>query len=121
MANYAKIGNMLYPLLALARENGSDSRWGGRQSVSLRLQMTYEEAKTLFADDMDWSVIEQADSYILADKDGKPVTRTPEPVETDKSEFCLAGPITDHRDGTVTVKMGRLLDSEALDIIFGEE
>lgn len=119
MKTFAKINDVRYPLIGNARENTRDSGWSGRHSIAMRLNMSYEEAAALFTDDMDWALVEQQDSYTLADKDGKPVTVTPDPVETDKSEFCLAGSITDNRDGTVTVKMGRLLDAEVLAIILG--
>lgn len=45
---------------------------------------------------------------------------TPEAVTYDNSDYCVAGDITDHRDGTVTVKMGRLTAlEETLELIYG--
>ena len=48
---------------------------------------------------------------------------TPDPAEFDNSDFCVAGDVTDHRDGTVTVKMGKLtaLEETLLMIYGGEE
>ena len=41
-------------------------------------------------------------------------------TEFDNSEFCIAGDLTDHRDGTITAKMGKLTDlEEAYEIMFG--
>lgn len=45
---------------------------------------------------------------------------TPEPIRYDNSAFLVAGDITDHRDGTITVKMGRLTALEqTLEQIYG--
>ncbi|MFR5761081.1 MAG: hypothetical protein ACLUFI_05335 [Oscillospiraceae bacterium] len=32
--------------------------------------------------------------------------------EWDNADYCVAGPITDHRDGTLTVKMGKYTQLE---------
>ena len=46
-------------------------------------------------------------------------TVNPDPIEEDCSEYSVAGSITDNRDGTVTVKMGKPTDAELLNIIMG--
>ena len=111
---YLKINDTLYP--AFFRGRVQDNDWGGRSSFAATLTMDYETASEIFEDDLAWSLVQQGEA--VADADGNPVM--PEPVETDYSEYCIAGPITDNRDGTVTVKMGKLLDAEALAIITGE-
>ena len=111
---YLKINDTLYP--AYFRGRVQDNDWGGRSSFAATLIMTYEQAVEIFVDDLAWSLVQQGEA--IADADGNPVM--PESVETDYSEYCIAGPITDNRDGTVTVKLGKLLDAEALAIITGE-
>lgn len=111
---FVKINDTHYPASIDARV--SDREWDGRESAAITLAMTYEEAAELFVDDAEWSIVNQADSYV--DESGETVT--PDPVEYDNSEFCIAGDITDHRDGTVTVKMGKLTDlEETLAIFYG--
>ena len=68
------------------------------------------------------------DSTVIAE-DG---TESTEIYSNDLSEYCIAGEIVDHRDGTVTVYMGKKTETElmqerideqetALNILFGEE
>ena len=114
MKTYLKINDTLYP--ATFRGRQQDSEWNGRNSIAVTLGMTYAEAAEVFVDSLEWSIVQQMDAF--EDKDGNSVV--PDPVETDYSDFCKAGPITDNRDGTVTAKMGKLTDAEALAIILGE-
>lgn len=94
---YVKINENLYPATVTGRK--SDIDWGNRESKSITLEMTYEEAITLFVDDLDWSI----------------VCEDWEITEThDNSEFSIVGPVTDNRNGTVTVKMGKITAEEAL-------
>ena len=90
-----------------------DHTWGNREVKVLTLAMDAATAAALFVNEAPWSIVH-----------GEPM---PDPVsgeiipapETDMSEFCVAGPIVDNRDGTVTVKMGKPTDSELLAIIMG--
>lgn len=100
---YLKIKDTLYP--ATFRGRVQDTDWNNRASMAITLETDYETASGLFVDDLEWSLVQQFDGE--------------EPVITDYSEYCVAGAITDNRNGTLTVKMGKLLDSEALAIITG--
>lgn len=111
---YLKINDTLYP--AEIRGRMHDKDWDSRESMAVTVNMTHEEAAALFVNDMEWGHVYQGDPYI--GENGEAVT--PEPEVYDDSDFSIAGPITDNRDGTVTCKMGKLLDSEALAIILGE-
>lgn len=94
---YVKIGDKMIPASVAGRTK--DSNWDDRESKAITLEMTYEEAMNLFVDDLEWSIVYE---------DG-------ETTEVyDNAEFSVAGPVTDNRDGTVTVKMGRITDGEAL-------
>ena len=42
---------------------------------------------------------------------------TPEVEEYDNSDYCMAGDVTVHRDGTVTVKMGKPTAEELYNIL----
>lgn len=89
---------------------GNDTLWNGRESRAVTLPMTYAEALALFVDDVPWVVISEG-----VGEDGAAYTS-----ERDMSDFALAGPITDNRDGTVTVKMGKALQDEIVRITLAE-
>ena len=63
-----------------------------------------EEVKTLFVNDVSWSIVVSQ----------KAIDGNIESYETDMSEYAIAGSITDNRDGTITVKMGRYKEEELL-------
>lgn len=81
-----------------------DGAWGNRESKSITLAMDYETAMATFVDDVPWSILYQGPDYY--DPETQQMV-TPPVKEYDNSDYCLAGDVTDHRDGTVTVKMGK--------------
>lgn len=82
----------------------NDVLWGRRESKSITLTMGYETAVATFADDVPWSILYQPSDYY--DPETKQMV-TPPVEEYDNSDYCILGDITVHRDGTVTVKMGK--------------
>lgn len=89
-----------------------DTNWDNRESKTINLTMTYAEAIKLFVDDLVWSI---KCYYEPADP-----SQQGEIEIFDNSDFKLAGDITDHRDGTISAKMGKLTDlEETLEIIYG--
>ena len=61
-----------------------------------------------------WSIV-QRDMVDVLDEQGQPTGETKEVVnEYDNSEYSLAGDITDHRNGTVSIKMGKPTETETL-------
>lgn len=91
-----------------------DPAWDRRESVAVTVELTAEKAAELFADDAEWSMERQEETV---NKQGQIVTET---AVQDWSEYCVAGPITDHRNGTVTVKMGKPTEQELLTALLGE-
>jgi hypothetical protein len=108
-----KIGEKRYP--ASIRGYLRDTEWNNRDSKAITLEMTHEEAVATFVDDLEWSIVYQGETY--TNENGETVT--PEPVEYDNSEWCVAGSITDNRNGTVTVKMGKMTAEEMLAELMG--
>ena len=100
---YLNINDTLYP--ASFRQRIMDTEWDNRGSMAITVTMTHGEAAALFCN--------------IQDKEGNMVT--PDPTVTDYSEYEVAGSITDNRNGTVTVKMGKPADGEVLGILVGEQ
>lgn len=110
MSIYVKVNNTEYPATVDGVYN--DRSWGDRESKAVTLTMEYTAASQLFVDGLSWSIV-QRDTVPVYDEDGKPTGETEEQVqEWDNSEYCVAGPITDNRDGTITVKMGKPMPIE---------
>lgn len=83
---------------------GRDSAWDGRESKAITVALDYATALELFENDAPWSVtvdVERDDGTV----------RT---ITTDMSEYAISGPITDNRDGTVTVRMGKYSQEELM-------
>lgn len=66
-----------------------DYGWDMRDNEELLMRMSHAEADALFVNGIEWS-------YLLDDG-----------TEVDRSEYSLAGEIIDHRNGTVSVRMGK--------------
>lgn len=92
----------------------TDYAWNNRDSKSITVTMDYATAVSTFVDDVPWSILYQHPAYIDPETQE---TVTPPVEEYDNSEYCVAGPITDNRDGTVTVKMGKPTFEELYNIL----
>ena len=110
MAIYIKVNNTEYPAAVSGVYN--DRTWDGRDTKTVTLTMINAEAAALLPDNTPWSIV-QRDMVDVLDEQGQPTGETKEVVkEYDNSEYSLAGDITDHRDGTVSIKMGKPTESE---------
>ena len=120
---YIKINETLYPATVSGRV--ADKDWDNRASKAITLEMSYAEAVELFVDGLAWSIIQQnevpvyqvdEDGRAVLDENGNPIQTGTEMQETewDNGEYSVPGDITDHRNGTITAKMGKITDSEAL-------
>lgn len=114
---YIKINNALYPATVSGRT--ADTAWDSRASKSITLDMDYATAATIFVNGARWSIVQQNEVPTL-DENGEQIGTEVQETEFDNSDFTLAGDITDHRDGRITVKMGKLTDLEqAYEIMLG--
>lgn len=118
---YIKINETLYP--ATANGKTTDRDWDNRESKAITLEMDYETANVLFVDGVAWSIVQKTEVPVYeANEAGEQefaYTKIEE-TEWDNSEYNLAGDITDHRDGTITVKLGKLTElEEAYEILLG--
>ena len=112
MSIYIKINNTEYP--AEISGNSADITWDRRWTKSIRLSMSADEAAALLPNNTPWSIVQREMVGVLNEQ-GQPTGENKENVnEWDNSEYSLSGPITDHRDGTVTIKMGKPTEAETL-------
>lgn len=124
MTTYIKVAGELYP----ATINGkiSDWAWDNRDSKSITLAMTHAEAEALLPDGTPWAIVQKnevpvqnEDGTPKLDASGKQEVKEKE-TEWDNSDYSLSGDIVDHRDGTVTIKMGKPTDLEdAYEMLLG--
>ena len=111
MAIYIKVKNIEYP--ADINGNPKDRTWGDRDTKTVTLTMTATQAAALLPDNTPWSIV-QRETVDKLDNDGNPTGETVEQVnEWDNSEYSLSGDITDHRDGIVSIKMGKPTETES--------
>lgn len=105
---YVEINNKRY--VATIGGKMRDRDWDDRESKYIRAEITYEEAIKNFIDGVNWKIIQEFEENVIdyIDERGNEYTKiiTKEDV-FDNSDYNMAGEITDHRDGTVTIKMGK--------------
>lgn len=110
MAEFIKVGGQEYPATCIY--NYKDRNWDMRETQTVHLTMPYAQAAALLPNNTPWSIV-QRETVDKLDNDGQPTGETEEVVnEYDNSEYSLSGAITDHRDGTVSVKMGKPTEAE---------
>ena len=110
MATYIKVNNTEYP--AEINGNPKDRSWGERDAKTITLTMTAAEVAALLPDNTPWTIV-QRETVDVLDEQGQPTGETKEVVnEYDNSEYSIAGDLTDHRDGTVSIKMGKPTETE---------
>ena len=110
MAEFIKVDGQEYPATCIC--NYKDRNWDMRESVAVHLTMPYAQAAALLTSGTPWSNVFRETKNVL-DADRNPTGQTEEVVtEEDMSAYSLAGEITDHCDGTVSVKMGKPTESE---------
>lgn len=92
--------------------NYKDRNWDMRETQTVQLTMPYAQAAALLTTGTPWSNVFRETKDKL-DNDGNPTGQTEEVVtEEDMSTYSLAGEIVDHRDGTVSIKMGKPTEAE---------
>ena len=112
MSIYVKINGTEYP--ATVNGNLADRNWNGRDTKTIYLTMPYAQAAALLPDNTPWSIVMRETQDVL-DEQSQPTGETKEVVnEYDNSAYSLAGQITDYRNGTVSIKMGKPTEAETL-------
>lgn len=104
---YVKINGTTYP--AVINGKHIDREWNDRESKTITLEMAYADAIALFVDGLAWSILMDVEQV---QEDGSIITVQ---EEYDNSDYSMAGSITDNRDGTLAVKMGKPTQIETLE------
>ena len=110
MAQYLKVNGQEYPAKFISKYQ--DLNWDKRETQTIYLTMSHDAVAALLPSGTPWSIVMRETQDVL-DEQGQPTGETEEVVnEYDNSAYSLAGDITDHRDGTVSIKMGKPTESE---------
>lgn len=110
MAEFIKVNGQEYP--ATCVYNYKDRNWDMRETQTVQLTVPYAQAAALLPDNTPRSIVRRETQDVL-DENGMPTGQMEEVVtEEDMSAYSLAGDITDHRDGTVSIKMGKPTEAE---------
>ena len=104
---YVKINGTTYP--AVINGKHIDREWNDRESKTITLEMAYTDAIGIFVDGLAWSILMDVEQE---QEDGSIVTVQ---EEYDNSDYSMAGSITDNRNGTLAVKMGKPTKIEMLE------
>ena len=120
MGIYVEINGVQYPASITGKL--SDKDWDGRASKAITLEMSYSDAINLFTDDVKWSIVQDIEEEVeeINEETGETTHKLVTKQEFyDNSEYNVAGEIIDHRNGSITVKMGKLTAEELL-VMFSE-
>ena len=112
MQQFCKVNGVEYPAIGFDGKL-RDAEWDNRFTKVINIRMTYAQAVELFTDGVAWSIVDRW----VDEETGEEMTQ-----EYDNSELCIPGPITDNRDGTLSIKMGKETDlEEAYELLYGGE
>ena len=127
---YVKVNDTLYPASISGKMQDRD--WDNRPTKTITAEMTYEEAVNIWVEGVAWSIVQEVPvDEVDVDDNGNPIVDefgNPMIVqkitydEFDNADYNMAGEIIDHRDGTTTIRMGKLTDLEvAVGLLLGGE
>ena len=103
MMEFIKVDGQEYPVKSIYNYN--DHEWDNRETMLIHLPMSYTEVVALLTDGVKWSKGLREERE-MTDQTEEVVT------EEDMSAYSLAGDITGHRDGTVSIQMGKPTETE---------
>lgn len=114
MKTYIEINDTRYPAIITGRL--ADSDWGNRASKAITIELSYAEALELFVDNIIWFIVQEDERQeAIEDEEGNISYETITTLDRyDNSDYSLAGDIIDHRNGTITIKMGKPTAEELL-------
>lgn len=113
---FVKVNGTMYP----AEINGKmiDTEWDNRESKAITVEMDYATAAAIFVDGIAWSIVQTEELPVYEKNEEGEIVQFGTEIhehEYDNSEFIVAGDIVDHRNGSITVKMGKPTQTEILE------
>ena len=112
-----RVNGKEYPAIITGKLN--DKEWDGRNSKAIKLKISASEAYELFKQNTAWTIVEKNEVEVdKINEETGDIEGTELIVETeeyDNSEYSIAGDVIDHRNGYVTVKMGKPTAEELLE------
>lgn len=116
MQTYVRVNNQIIPATIAGRLKDKD--WNDRPSKSIHLNLSYDEVKNLFQDDVKWEIGQEIELPTLSIEDDELTTIKNKIIDFyDNSEYSIVGDIILHADGTTTIKMGCPTSEELLTMI----
>lgn len=114
MATYVEVNHIKYPAVITGRLNDRD--WDDRASKEITLEMTYMDAVNTFVNDIQWNIVQDVEQRIEKENEnGEVIFETEMRQEVyNNSEYNIAGNIVDHRNGKISIKMGKPTSEEML-------
>lgn len=115
MGMYVEVNGTKYP--AIITNNLIDNDWNGRASKAIKTRMSYAKVVDTFVDGVKWSIVEDVEDIIEHINEETVAVSYEYPIRqetTDNSDYSMAGDIIDHRNGYITVKMGKPKAEEIL-------
>lgn len=109
---YVKLNNTLYP--ATIDGKTIDYDWDKRSTKSITLTMNCAEALALLPDNTPWSIVQKNTVRVYDPDTGEQTGETVDEQEYDNTDYSMSGAVTDNRDGTVTIKMGKPTEIESI-------
>lgn len=113
---FVKVNGTMYP----AEINGRmiDTEWDNRESKAITVEMDYATAAAIFVDGIAWSIVQTEELPVFEKNEDGEVVQVGTEIheqEYDNSDFNVAGDIVDHRNGSITAKMGKPTQTEILE------
>lgn len=116
MAIRVEINGVQYPASITGRLTDKD--WDNRASKAIELEMAYADAMGIFVDDVQWAIVQDVQERVEQIGENGEIIDVDMIVTKeeryDNSEYSIAGDIIDHRNGKITVKMGKPTAEEML-------
>lgn len=125
-----RIGNPIVEFEGVVNGIKGDLNWDGRDTKTITVKADYATVSALFVNDVEWNIVEtikisvpktNEDGKLVYDEFGNPIIDVIEQENVYcNNDYCVAGDIIDHRDGHISIKMGKLTDLEnAYMMIYG--
>ena len=125
-----RVGNPVVGFDGVVNGIKGDRSWDGRDTKTIIIETEYATAKELFVNNAAWFIVDNVkksvplvdeEGHLVYDEDGNPIINViEEEIVYDNSDYCVAGDITDHRDGRISIKMGKLTElEEAYELLLG--